>query len=307
MFRPQAADTSEFVRRGLNLVVRARPDSAPRLGAGRRRKPSVDAEQRSLRLRKRSRRMLPWLLGPFVVLLLLWSGFNLLARSDIFRLTEVEVAGNRTVDKEQILKSSGLRRGVNLLRLDPGQIGARIAADPWIEDVQVKRRWPSSVQIIVTEYKPFALVNLERDGVRQLYYMDRKGTVFAVAAAERDLDYPVVNGAGLVDDMDGKRLRGGTLGAAALEFLRLTASGNQVLPAQAVSEIGVDPEDGLTVYLVDHPFPIYMGKSDIRTRFRRLVKVLARLYKTDEIHDVTAIRMDYGENKILVTRKRKGE
>ena len=102
--------------------------------------------------------------------------------------------------------------------------------------------------------------------------------------------------------MDGKRMAKDSTGSMALEFLRLTDKGNQILPTQAISEINVDPKEGLIVYLVDYPFPIYMGKEKIRVRFSRLVKVLARLYKDEKIKGVAEIRMDYAENKILVSR-----
>jgi cell division protein FtsQ len=150
------------------------------------------------------------------------------------------------------------------------------------------------------------LINLEHDSVRQLYYMNNKGFVFAPSTAERDLDYPVINGSGPSGDVVGKRFEKDSLGGMALEFLKLTARGNQILPTQAVSEINIDPETGLIVYLVDLPFPIYMGKDEIRLRFNRLVRVLTKLYKGDKVEGVTGIRMDYGGNRILVTRDEGG-
>ncbi|MHB8809351.1 MAG: hypothetical protein ACYC9M_04985, partial [Desulfobulbaceae bacterium] len=91
-----------------------------------------------------------------------------------------------------------------------------------------------------------------------------------------------------------------SLTGLALDFLHLIARGNQVLPSQGVSEVHVNPEKGLVVYLIDHPFPIYMGKEKVRTRFNLLVRVLAQLYQQDKVNGVAEIRMDYAEDKILV-------
>lgn len=239
---------------------------------------------------------------PLFILSLGWLGYTLLIRSDIFRMTSVSVQGNQVATQKQIVNAAGLNRGTNLLSMNVGAVKALILKEPWVDQVWIKRHWPSTVEIIVNEYKPFALVNLERDGKRQLYYMDNKGVVFAPSSAERDLDYPVVNGSLLANDLDGNRFRKDSLGGLALEFLKLTARGNQILPTQAVSEISVDTENGLVVYLVDHPFPIYMGKENLKTQFYRLIKVLARLYQDDKIKGVAEIRMDYAENKILVAR-----
>jgi len=45
-----------------------------------------------------------------------------------------------------------------------------------------------------------------------------------------------------------------------------------------------------------------MGREKITTRFNRLVRVLAKLYRDDKIKEVAEIRMDYADNKILVAR-----
>lgn len=285
--------------------------SFPRMpGGGRyrpggRRKSPVDS-QFAWQVKKLSRKILLWLLVLALLFCMALLVRAMLLRSDIFRLTSVTVQGNQVTTQEQILKKAGLNRGVNLLSLDVARIKASVMEEQWVEQVWIKRRWPSTVEIIIREHAPFALINLEHDNGRQLYYMNNKGVVFAPSTAERDLDYPVVTGAGLPADIAGKRFEKDSLGGMALEFLKLTAMGNQVLPTQAVSEINVDPEKGLIVYLVDQPFPIYMGREQITTRFYRLVKVLAKLYKDDMVKGVTGIRMDYADKKVLVTRDEGG-
>jgi len=306
MYNHQAANTTGSMRRQFRRFAGI---CLPNTGKGtvvRRERSAVDKQQRSWRLKRQTNKVVFWMLLPILILSAGWLVYTILLHSDIFRMSTVSVQGNQVTDQHQILKDAGLQRGVNLLDLDVNRIESLIRKEQWIEQVWVKRRWPSTVEIIVKEYKPFALVNLERDGNRQLYYMDSKGVVFAPSAADRDLDFPVVNGAGLAEELQEKRFAESSLGAMALDFLKLTARGNQILPTQAVSEINADPEKGLIVYLVDHPFPIYMGKEKISLRFSRLLRVLAKLYREDKIEGVSEIRMDYGENKILVSRTDEG-
>ena len=270
--------------------------------SGWKKKDALDNQQRSWRIKKLSQKALLCLLLSAAIFSLGWLAYTMLIHTDIFRMTGVSIQGNQVTTQEQILNTAGLHRSVNLLTLDVAQVEALVRHEQWVDQVWVKRHWPSTVEIIIREYKPFVLINVERDGTRQLYYMNDKGVVFAPANAARDLDYPVVNGSGLAGDLQGKRFRENSLGGMALEFLTLTARGNQILPIQAVSEINVDPENGLIVYLVDQPFPIYIGKDKIRLRFNRLVRVLAKLYHDDKVKGVTEIRMDYADNKILVVR-----
>lgn len=268
----------------------------------RNKKSDLDNPQRSWRIRRISQKALLWMLLPVVVLSVAWLGYVMLLRSDIFRMTTVTVKGNQVLNQQQVLNRAGIRPGINLLAMDIAQLEASIRQEKWIEQVWIKRHWPSTLEIIIREYKPFALMNLESNGNKQLYYVNRNGVVFAPSTTKKDLDYPVINGKFPAAKMVGNKLPTHSLGSMALEFLRLTDRGNQILPTQAISEIKVDPEEGLVVYLVDYPFPIYMGNDKIRVRFSRLVKVLAKLYKEDRIKGIAEIRMDYAENKILVSR-----
>lgn len=288
--------------RQLRRLLGMRMPAAGRSSYDVKKRGVIDGQQRSWRMKRLSQSVLLCLLLLVVIFSLGSLVYTLLLRSDIFRMTAVSVKGNQVITQQQILKTAGLHRGVNLLTLDISSVKISVRGEQWVEQVWVKRYWPSTVEIIIREYKPFALINLERDGTRQLYYMNSKGVVFAPSTAERDLDYPVVNGSGLADDLQGKRFQENSLGAMALDFLKLTARGNQILPTQAISEINVDTESGLIVYLVDHPFPIYIGRDKIRLRFKRLVKILAKLYRDDKIKDIAEIRIDYADNKILVAR-----
>lgn len=257
-------------------------------------------QKRTWRLRKLTHRLS---LSLLVLALLACCGrvaFTLLSRSDFFQASEVAVVGSSIATRQQVLEAGGLNRRINLLALDTERAENLILAHPWIEEVTVRRRWPSSLEVTVREHKPLALVNLEHDDERSLYYMDSKGVLFAPHAPALDPDYPVVTGLTLDGSQRGMRLATDSLAFLAVEFLNLAAQGNQILPLQAVSEVHVSGEKGLIVYLVDHPFPIYMGREDVKSRFRQLVRVLAQLYREDRVKDIREIRMNYAENKILV-------
>jgi len=256
--------------------------------------------QRTWQLQKLTRKLS---LGLLVLILLSgcgWLSLSLLARSDIFQASELIVRGNSMATKQQILEAGGLNRRINLLALDIERTESLILRHPWIDQVEVKRRWPSTLEVAVREHTPLALINLEQDGDRHLYYVDRKGILFAPYAPSLDVDYPVLTGDSFAQSLRGMTLAEDSLAGLAIELLNLAAQGNQILPVQAVSEVHVSREKGLIVYLVDHPFPIYMGREKMKTRFHQLVQVLAQLYRQDKVKQIKEIRMNYADNKILV-------
>lgn len=261
---------------------------------------SLTHHQRSWTVKKISRAVMFVLLACGFGSAVAGGSYVFLSRSDIFKITEFIVAGNTQVPQQQILARAELKRGLNLLALDIDQVEKKTLSHPWIEKVSVKRHWPSTVEIRVNEYRPLALINIEREGRKQLSYVNKKGVVFAPSTPSRDLDYPVLTGDSLAEDIQDSSVISDSLLAKAVEFLNLAAKGNQILPAQAVSEVHVSSDRGVIVYLVDHPFPIYMGAEKIRTRFYLLVRVLAELYRQDRVKDIAEIRMDYGKDRILV-------
>ena len=82
--------------------------------------------------------------------------------------------------------------------------------------------------------------------------------------------------------------------------------GNSYLPGQNISEIHVTEQGELVLYLLDQVFPIYLGREDMKDKYWRLVKILKGLYKRREIHCIDHIRMDYLQDKVLVSMSGSG-
>jgi hypothetical protein len=144
------------------------------------------------------------------------------------------------------------------------------------------------------------MVPLKRKEGRSLHYMDGKCVVFAEVSPGQDMDFPVITGELELLGLEEDTIRDDSPAGKALAFLRLAAQGNANLAIQDISEIQVSARQGLVVYLVEHPFPIYLGHEDIKIRYDRLVIMLERLYRNKKVDEITAIRMDYGEDKALV-------
>ncbi|MGI6656948.1 MAG: cell division protein FtsQ/DivIB [Desulfobulbus sp.] len=236
-----------------------------------------------------------------LVVLVGWLGGRALFQSSIFVLTDIRIRGTHMATTRQVLDLAGLQQGRSLLGFDADAAVKRIKSHPWIDEVEITTHWPSAVEIRVIEHQPFALVNVEAGERRRLHYMDASGRLFADAAQGKDLDYPVITGVREGVDVKDGCFVPESAAAAAYKLLHLAAQGNAILPVQAISEVHADPDNGLIVYLVDRPFPIYFGAGNLRTKYFRLVKVLEQLYAKKQIDAVNDIRMDYLDDKVLVT------
>ena len=221
-----------------------------------------------------------------------------------FRIHEIDISGCRTVDVEALRKYAGISYALNMLSLDPDSIQDRLVQHPWIQSAKVKRVWPDGLEITVREHKPQALL-AEQNG-KQWRYVSSSGVVFATPEQGQEVDFPVITGFDAIPDKD---MRQKLLGEANL-FLRLAERNNPNLPAQNVSEIHFSKEGEMVLYLVEHPFPIYFGKGDVKRKYSQLRRVLEVLYRKSKgraaIENVAYIRMDYQKDKVLVARNEKG-
>lgn len=261
---------------------------------------AVSGAQRRWKLKRLSKSTLMLILLGCIVLTAGWLAYQVFIRSNVFRLTDIRVFGTRVATERQILEISGLQRGVSLLRFDEKATAAKIDSHPWVDHVEIKKQWPSAIDITVYEHQPLALVNLENDKEKKLRYLSSQGHVFAEVEQGLDLDYPVITGMQLHRDVETNVLVKGSLAESANFLLVLAAKGNAVLPIQAISEVHLDQKEGLVIYLVDRPFPIYFGKDKLQTKYYRLVKVLEQLYSRKQVDAVKEIRMDYSDDKVLV-------
>lgn len=210
-----------------------------------------------------------------------------------FQVTSIRIDGAERVGKEQVVALSGVDIHSNLLALNPGRVRNRIEEHEWIEWAEVKRQWPNRLLIVIRERRVVALLSLA-DG---LYYLDRNGVAFARALPPEDLDFPVITG--LADGEWPAALKEERINEA-LAFIRSAGRGSSILPAQGISEINLRQAEGNVLFLINRPFPIYLGQGEMAIKYQRLTRVLYWLYKGKNFTDTAYIRMDYLPDRVLV-------
>ncbi len=220
---------------------------------------------------------------------------------DYFRITSIDIKGCVNASAEKVRNAAGVTVSTSQFSIDIDDIARAIRAENnWVKQVDVARRWPDQLLVRVHEYQPHALITVDRGNESVMHYLDRNGEPFIRAKTGMDLDYPVITGLEMERDEAqlSEKLK------QPLYFLNLVGANNPNLPAQSVSEIHVDEEEGLVVYLVEYPFPIFLGRDDIRKKYVRLRSILEVLYKPRmmgmDITRVAYIRMNYLKDKAIV-------
>ena len=83
-------------------------------------------------------------------------------RSPVFALERIEVAGESQTDPLAMLDAVGIVEGVPLIEIDLEAAEEALMADPRVVTAAVGRRWPSGLEVTVTER--FAVAWVDRGG-----------------------------------------------------------------------------------------------------------------------------------------------
>ena len=172
-----------------------------------RRRPAPDrriAERRREVIRqrvRRRRRQLAWGAAAIVVAF----GLSEVAKSPLFGLSAVQVRGTSMLSVDEVVAASGVRPGQPYLSVDPATVSRRLQTLPRVRRAEVRRDYPSSLLITVTERA--ATASIAAAGRYWLVAAD--GTVLEPSATRPD-GVPFVAGVPVPDALrPGARLPAG--------------------------------------------------------------------------------------------------
>ena len=76
-----------------------------------------------------------------------------------FQVEQIEVSGNQRYTREEIVAVTGIQMGDNLFRMNKFAIQDHVKEEmPYIEDILIRRRLPSTITVAVTEWDAVAQV-----------------------------------------------------------------------------------------------------------------------------------------------------
>lgn len=76
----------------------------------------------------------------------------------IFNITDITVTGNSVLTDKEIITASGIKKGNNLFRINKDKAEDLISSLGYVEDVKIKRKFFSRVEIEITESQEVAYV-----------------------------------------------------------------------------------------------------------------------------------------------------
>lgn len=247
-----------------------------------------------------------WRGAPYVFLALVALGLPYLIlqayhhtlTSTYFSVEIINVEGFSHVDASQALEGAGVVRGINAFSFEPRRAEAHLMSAPFVRTAKVERRLPATLNVVVEEHDPVAVIVDE-----QFFLVDRFGEPFmgldVQEWSDRFAHLPLISGIGVSDlgsDEGRQRLNQALEVARMYEEMGLDRH-------QPLSQIHVDSMMGISLVTEETGTEIRLGWGRWAERLERLKVVQTSLIDRGVDADYVLIDQEEDLSRVAVGQR----
>ena len=203
-------------------------------------------------------------------------GYRYLTNSSYFSVKSLDVAGNFRLTSREVLDNAGLYEGQNALLVSIDTVERKIADNPWIEKVSVKRVLPDGFHIRIQEKEPKFWVRHKG----ALYYADAVGVPIIAVSPGKFASFPILEVETGAEDLTAKLP----------ELLASLAKSKLAVDVAAISQVRLSPGRGMEVVLENSRMVLSIGQEEWNENLGRLAATLADLTRRGEMKDIREVR-----------------
>jgi cell division septal protein FtsQ len=234
------------------------------------------------------------------VYLLFYGGskvINLSAkRSDSYKKQDIEIAGNKLISKEEILRVCGFSgRDKEERSLHVDSLAAKLMRLRYIKGISITHRPPRLLNITVDEYDPAAFIY-----GRGLNLIDGEGILIPVPASTIAWDLPIISGIGKSLGSLGKQSTAPET-YLALEIVHYLNEENPLL-AGMISEINMSDIKSISLYLIKGGARIRLSRENFYKELYVLKTYIANYLDWSELVKIEYIDLRF-ENQLILKEK----
>lgn len=215
-----------------------------------------------------------------------YRSVDLVAGSTLLQVQRIRVHGNVKLSAGEVQEHMRGIKGANILTINLARYRARLLESPWVAEVALRRVLPSTIDVYVSERRPFGLCRIGN----QLYLIDRDGTVMGEFGPQyAEFDLPIVDGL----------VRAPKHGAPTVDEARAALAARVVDSIQGsqdlikrVSQIDVTDLHDAVVLLDDDPALLHVGEEKFRERLQSYLEISEALRERIPDIDYVDLRFD---------------
>lgn len=224
-----------------------------------------------------------------------YTGYLVVRDAEYFRLQTVRIDGNQALTHQDIHYLLALPTNATLFQLDLTRMGDRLQRHPYVKTVALRRQFPDTLTVHVTERVPHMVAFSQGQGV----LLDTEGVVLRAFSFEQDSGFP---------QLILRQPRALTPGMH-LQYEEVRRAFDLVRTYQTsplagkVRLVALTVEDsGASLWeLESYPFKIRVGEENVDLQLGRLLSVLQ--YVTQQRLIVRSLDVSYHKRVIIVPVK----
>jgi len=209
-----------------------------------------------------------------------------------YRLSQIKVQTDGTLQRDQILKAAGLREGENIFSINLAQVQDRLQQLPQVDEVQVVRKMPGEIDLRLVERKPIAWITSEKQisdpfASDAAFLVDARGVLMKEKKLLTEyLGLPLITGC-TSESLEAGKIVDSVEAKAALELLRLSTRSFMQTRFQ-IREIDVSKGYCLLVSDKNHT-RVTFGFDNLDTQLQRLEQFL--VYSDDSKRELETVNL----------------
>lgn len=176
--------------------------------------------------------------------------------SPIFNVKNIKVEGNSHLSEEQVISLSRIEIENNMFKYNKKEIIKNIKENAYIENVEVKRSIPDTIEIKITERKTSFMIQF----ANAYAYINNQGYILEIS--NKALEYPILTGFSTpVEELqEGRRLNKEDLKKLSdvLEIME-SATSNEI--ASLITEINIENSDNYVLELKSKNKVVNLGDT----------------------------------------------
>ena len=230
------------------------------------------------------------------ILLILVIATILLLSSSLFAIKSIVIEGNTELSDDKIISFSGLQLYDNIFKFNKSLIIENIKENAYIENAEIKRKFPSTVEITVEERSPKFMLQFADSYV----YINNQGYMLEIT--NERLNIPIL--VGLTTDLSnikaGNRINIDDLNKMEMVIKLYEVAKNNEL-ADIITKIDISNTKNYTIILETEGKTVYLGEcSNLNTRILTLKSILQ---KTKGTEGEIFLNMDLNNQKPYFRKK----
>ena len=209
------------------------------------------------RKRKKRNKKIKFFLKLILIIGLIVGGTVFALTSPIFNIKDIKILNNSQVPSDTIISLSGLKTEENIFKFYSMNIVKKIKENPYIENVKIHRKIPSTIEIEIEE----RIAKYSVDYMGKYAYINTQGYILEISEDSKAL--PIIQGITTNEEevVPGERLSNEDL-IKLEDVIKIMNSAKENGLDEKVTSIDISNKNNYSIYLSEEKKKVHLGTSN---------------------------------------------